>query len=53
MRKKKKNVTELIDELIVNMKPARVPKGLWLWSDKMILAWLRSNQKTIPSAKRT
>lgn len=35
-----------IDLLASTVDPkAKVPKGFGLWSDKMILAWLRQNQR--------
>jgi glucosamine 6-phosphate synthetase-like amidotransferase/phosphosugar isomerase protein len=41
-----------IEKLVANANPkARVPKGFALWSEAMIIAWLRSHQKVLKTKK--
>ena len=42
----KENIKQEIDRLVKTVNPrARVPRGFGLWSEKMIVGWLRQNQR--------
>ena len=48
-----KTTAKEIEALVANLKPrVKLPRGFAFWSDKMIVLWLKSNQKPLPKPQK-